>query len=475
MNTSYSDLSSTALFAQDALLPDGWAANVLLEWNALGDLTAVTPAVTPPAGVAQAPGPVMAGLPNLHSHAFQRAFAGLTEFRSTQADSFWSWRELMYRFAARITPEQLEDIATYLYIEMLQAGYTSVCEFHYLHHEQDGHPYADDAELALRLVRAAARAGIGLTLLPVLYQTSGFGSQPGGPGQRRFIRSTENMLRLIERLRSHSRVNNDSVSGMASFRVGLAPHSLRAVTPQSLAESVAGLHAMDPSAPVHIHIAEQIQEVRDCLAWSGQRPVQWLLEHAQVDARWCLVHATHVSPQERVALAACGAVTGLCPTTEANLGDGVFPLDDYSQESGRWGIGSDSHVCVNAAEELMLLEYGQRLVLGRRNVLANGRQPQVATAMMLAAIEGGGQASALPAGLQAGHCANLVALDANHASLYGLDAQSMLAAHLFASHRTSAVHSVWVAGRKHVHQGEHAGRARALQGFVRARAALLQA
>lgn len=463
-----------SLYARDALLPGGWAKNVLLQWDRSGRLTSVSQGVNKPLNVNEAQGPVMPGLPNLHSHAFQRAFAGLTEFRSAQDDSFWSWRELMYRFAGRITPDQLEDIATYLYIEMLQAGYTSVCEFHYLHHDEDGHPYADDAELALRLVRAAARAGIGLTLLPVLYQASGFGGQPSGAGQRRFIRSTENILRLIERLHADSVGAGLADSSRAQFRVGLAPHSLRAVTPESLAESVAGLHAMDPVAPVHIHIAEQVQEVQDCLAWSGQRPVQWLLEHAQVDARWCLVHATHVSAHERMALAASGAVAGLCPTTEANLGDGVFPLAAYSQEFGRWGIGSDSHACVNAAEELLLLEYGQRLVLGRRNVLATEWHPQVATAMMLAAIDGGGQASANPAGIVVGRSADLVMLDACHPALSGLDAPRMLAAHVFASHRSNAVHRVWVAGCEHVHQGEHPDRARAVKQFVLARAALLQ-
>ncbi len=474
MTTSFVRSESRALFASDALLPEGWAKNVLLEWDCSGLLTSVTPGVKKPSGVSEAQGPVMPGMPNLHSHAFQRAFAGLTEFRSTQEDSFWSWRELMYRFAGRITPEQLEDIATYLYIEMLQAGYTSVCEFHYLHHDEDGHPYADDAELALRLVRAAARAGISLTLLPVLYQTSGFGGHPAGGGQRRFIRSTENILRLIERLRTEGAGAAPAESSHAHFRVGLAPHSLRAVTPDSLAESVAGLHAMDSVAPVHIHIAEQVQEVQDCLAWSGQRPVQWLLGHAQVDARWCLVHATHISSHERIALATSGAVAGLCPTTEANLGDGVFPLAAFSHESGRWGIGSDSHACVNAAEELMLLEYGQRLVLGRRNVLATEQHPQVATAMMLAAIAGGGQASAHHTGLEAGRSADLVMLDENHPALCGLDAPRMLAAHVFASHRSSAVHRVWVAGCEHVRQGEHPGRARAFKKFVLARAALLE-
>ncbi len=470
-----STVSTQALFARDVLLPTGWAKNVLLEWNTAGILTTIRPGTSKPENISQAAGPVIAGMPNLHSHAFQRAFAGLTEFRSTQEDSFWSWRELMYRFAGRITPDQLEDIASFLYIEMLQAGYTSVCEFHYLHHDQAGRPYADDAELCLRLIRAAARAGIGLTLLPVLYQTSGFGGQPPGLGQRRFIRSTENILRLIERLKLQAAQQNASGHALnARLKVGLAPHSLRAVTPQSLTESVAGLHAMDPLAPVHIHIAEQRQEVQDCLAWSGQRPVQWLLDHAEVDARWCLVHATHLSAPEIVGLATSQAVVGLCPTTEANLGDGVFPLAAYQQACGRWGIGSDSHICVNAAEELMLLEYGQRLTLGRRNVLATQNQPQVATALVLQAVAAGGQASGQAAGLLEGNSADMVVFNENHPALVGLDAPSMLAAHLFASHRSSAISSVWVAGVEHVQRGIHKDYARALERFVRARRALLQ-
>ena len=268
----------------------------------------------------------------------------------------------MYRFAARLEPEQLEAIALGLYVEMLEAGYTAVCEFHYLHHDTDGRPYADDATLALALLRAAQRAGIGLTLLPVLYQTSGFGGLPPRAGQRRFIRSTDSMLALLERLKP--------LCEAQGARLGMAPHSLRAVPPDSLREALAGLTAIDAAAPVHIHIAEQTAEVDDCLAWSGQRPVAWLLDHAPVDARWCLVHATHIDADESRRAAASGAVAGLCPTTEANLGDGLFDLPAWRAAGGAWGIGSDSHVCVNAAEELMLLEYGQRLATRTRNVAA---------------------------------------------------------------------------------------------------------
>ncbi len=453
------------LFAPHALLPDGWACDVLLQWDAHGVLTRVQPGATA-CDAPQAAGPVLPGMPNLHSHAFQRAFAGLAEYRGAAQDSFWSWRNLMYRFAGRITPEQVQAIATWLYVEMLEAGYTSVCEFHYLHHDEDGQPYADDAAMAHALLAAAQAAGIGMTLLPVLYQTSGFGGQAPRADQRRFIRSTDNMLSLLQRL---------APAAQASGAVlGLAPHSLRAVPPDSLRTAVEALHAAQPRAPVHIHIAEQEQEVRDCLAWSGQRPVQWLLGHAPVDARWCLVHATHMTSGECREAAATGAVAGLCPTTEANLGDGVFDAVQWQASAGAWGIGSDSHVCVNAAEELMLLEYTQRLARRGRNLLATAAQPEVATAQWLAAVHGGARACGRPvAGLAVGERADFLALDAGHVALYGLSPRQMLSAHVFASHRTSAIAGVWVGGQPRVANGRHALHHHAAHAFTAARAALL--
>ena len=454
------------LFAADALLPTGWARNVHIAWDGAGRITAVTPNAQRPEGAAIAPGPVIPGMPNLHSHAFQRAFAGLTEYRGESQDSFWSWRKLMYRFAERITPASLEAIATWLYVEMLEAGYTSVCEFHYVHHDQDGTPYADDAMLSLALLRAAQRAGIGITLLPVLYQTSGFGARPPRADQARFIRSTDNMLSLLEQLAPIAR----SQGGV----LGLAPHSLRAVPPDSLAAAVQGLTALNPTAPIHIHIAEQTQEVEDCIAWSGQRPVQWLLDHAPVDARWCLVHATHMTPGEYAAAAATGAIAGICPTTEANLGDGIFDMPLWLQHGGRWGVGSDSHACVNAAEELLMLEYGQRLSRRQRNVLASATQPEVATAMTLQAVSGGAQASGRAiGGLAVGQQADMVVLDTQHVALHGLPVHSMLSAHVFGSHRTSAIASLWVAGVQRVASGRHTLHDAAAQAFVAARSATI--
>ncbi len=455
-----------SLFAADALLPTGWAKDVALAWDATGRLVQVDVDASPAAGAPTATGPVIPGMPNLHSHAFQRAIAGLTEYRGETQDSFWSWRTLMYRFASRLDPQQLEAIALGLYVEMLEAGYTAVCEFHYVHHDADGRPYADDATLALALMRAAQRAGIGLTLLPVLYQTSGFGGLPPNDGQRRFIRSTDAMLRLLERLKP--------LCEHQGARLGLAPHSLRAVPPEGLREALAGLRAIDATAPVHIHIAEQTKEVDDCIAWSGQRPVAWLLDHAPVDARWCLVHATHMDADEYRRAAASGAVAGLCPTTEANLGDGIFDWPAWHAAGGTWGVGSDSHICVNAAEELLMLEYSQRLGTRQRNVAAGAGQPQVATAMTLAAVHGGAQASGRAiAGLAVGQQADFVVLDASHAALAGLRAPDMLSSHVFASHRTSAIDAVWVAGQPRAQAGRHLLHDSATAGLVAARRQLL--
>lgn len=455
-----------ALFSADALLPAGWARNVLLRWSGDGTLVEVLPDQRAPAGVDVAAGPLLPGMPNLHSHAFQRGIAGLTEFRARDQDSFWSWRALMYRFALQLDPAQLEAIAFGLYVEMLEAGYTSVCEFHYVHHDRDGRAYADDAELALAVMRAARRAGIGLTLLPVLYQTSGFGGKPPSEDQRRFIRTTDSMLALLERLKPQCEAQG--------ARLGLAPHSLRAVPPDPLRDALAGLDAIDATAPIHIHIAEQTQEVDDCVAWSGQRPVAWLLDHARIDARWCLVHATHMDADEYRLGAASRAVAGLCPTTEANLGDGIFDWSRWQAAGGAWGVGSDSHIGVNAAEELMMLEYGQRLSTRRRNVIATPRQPQVATAMTLAAVQGGAQAASRPvAGFAVGQRADAVVLDASHPAIAGLSGSDALSAHVFASHRTNAIHSVYVGGQVRVHATAHAERHAAREGFRQARRQLL--
>ena len=455
-------MSADRLFADHALLPEGWARDVLLAWDRAGALTSVAANAVAPPDVPRTAGPLIPGMPNLHSHAFQRAFAGLTEYRGAgSGDSFWTWRDLMYRVALAVLPDQLEAIATQLYIEMLRAGYTSVCEFHYLHHDPQGRPYADPAEMAMRLLAAARCAGIGITLLPVLYRDAGFGGQAPRADQRRFIIDADALLGIAQRVRAQGAT------------AGIAPHSLRAVGPQALREVVTGLHAIDASAPVHIHIAEQQREVDDCLAWCGQRPVAWLLANAPVDARWCLVHATHLDDAERRALAVSGAVAGLCPSTEANLGDGVFDAAAYLARGGAWGIGSDSHASVDAAEELRLLEYSQRLAQRRRNVLASDTQRQVADRLWLGAVGGGARASGRAIhGLAVGQQADLVVLDGSRA-LAGLAPSQALAGHVFATQGRSTVRDVWVAGVRRVREGEHALARAACERFVVARSHLL--
>ncbi|KGI77671.1 formimidoylglutamate deiminase [Oleiagrimonas soli] len=381
---------------------------------------------------------VLPGMPNLHSHAFQRAMAGLAERRGPGDDSFWTWREAMYAFASRIGPDALKAIAAQLYVEMLKAGYTHVCEFHYLHQQPDGRPYADAAAMSRALIAAADEAGIGMTLLPVLYLSGGFDGRPLSERQRRFGLRVDAYLQLIETLRREEN---------PMLRVGAALHSLRAVPEAALREVLAA----EPlkQGPIHIHIAEQIGEVQDCLAVRNARPVQWLLDHAAVDARWCLVHATHLDRSEIARLAASGAVAGLCPTTEANLGDGLFPLAEYLDAGGRLGIGSDSHISVSPKEDLRWLEYGQRLRDRHRNIAARRRGASVGETLWQAATAGGAQAADMPLGACAeGRRADLLVLDDDAPQLAARDAASMLDSFLFAGNaplvRDVMVGGVWV-------------------------------
>lgn len=431
-----------AFHAERALLPSGWARNVRFEVGASGLLEQVLPDAGSE-GAERLHGPVLPGMPNLHSHAFQRAMAGLAEVAGNPNDSFWTWRELMYRLVGRLSPEQMEVIARQLYVEMLKAGYTAVAEFHYVHHDPAGRPYADPAELALCISRAARDSGIGLTLLPVLYSHAGFGGLPPNEGQRRFIHSTDSYLALQQRLRE---------ALPADQGLGLCFHSLRAVTPDQLATVLA---AEDGARPIHIHIAEQQKEVDDCLAWSGRRPLQWLYEHAPVDTRWCLVHATHAEADEVQAMARSGAVAGLCLTTEANLGDGIFPAVDFLSQGGRLGIGSDSHVSVSVVEELRWLEYGQRLRDQRRNRLYRPEQPQVGRTLFDAALAGGAQALGQPVGaLAVGSRADWIVLDGTDPYLATAEGDALLNRWLFAG-GDRQVRDVMVGGRWVVRNSHH--------------------
>jgi formimidoylglutamate deiminase len=461
-------MAAHLLFAGSALLPDGWAADVLFEIGDDGNILAALPnaAEHPAAGSAsRAAGPVLPGMPNLHSHAFQRAMAGLTEQAGQGGDSFWTWRQVMYGFVARLTPDQVRAIAAQLYVEMLKAGYTAVGEFHYLHHDPEGRAYADFAEMSEQIIDAAAAAGIGLTHLPVLYACGGFGGAPAGAGQRRFLHDVNGFLRLINRLLQRHRRN-------PQLRIGMAPHSLRAVTPETLKEAMAGLDGMDPDAPVHIHVAEQVKEVEECRAWSHQRPVEWLLNHVSIGARWCPVHATHMTEGETGRLARTGAAVGLCPTTEGNLGDGFFQGVEFLRNGGRFGIGSDSHVSVSPFEELRWLEYGQRLLHRRRNVLA-GSGSSVGAALYSAALVGGAQALGRPIGqLAPGYRADLVVIDAERPTLVGKAGDVLLDALVFAGNE-NPVRDVMVGGRWVVRDGHHAAEDAILARYRKALSELL--
>ena len=432
------------LWFETALLPDGWARDVRVTM-ADGRIASVETGVARNADEA-ARGAAVPGLPNLHSHAFQRGMAGLAETRGPAGDSFWTWREIMYRFVGRMGPDDVEAIAALAYVEMLEAGFTRVGEFHYLHHDPDGRPYADPAEMATRIAAAADATGIGLTLLPVFYAHAGFGGLDPNPGQRRFIHGLEGFARLLELSRA-------AISGLGDAVLGMAPHSLRAVTPEELTVLV----ALAGAGPIHIHIAEQVKEVDDCLAWSGQRPVDWLVSRFEVDARWCLVHATHMTPGEIGRLALGGAVAGLCPITEANLGDGLFQAEAFLEQAGRFGVGSDSNVLIDAAEELRLLEYGQRLTRRGRNLLAGAPGRSTGGDLFRGALAGGGQALGVETGLAVGAPADIVSLDLTHPSLADRGGDALLDSWIFAAR--GAVDGVWRWGRQVVSGGRHHARA----------------
>lgn len=399
----------------------------------------------------------LAGVPNLHSHAFQRAMAGLAERQTNPEDSFWTWRELMYRFAGRITPDAMRAVATQLYVEMLEAGYTSVCEFHYLHHQPDGRPYDDPAEMSKALIAAAADTGIRLTLLPVLYMSGGFDGRPLSERQRRFGHSVDGYLALLQSLRA---LEHDTLA------VGIALHSLRAVPAAALREVLAAV-GTDP-LPIHIHVAEQIGEVQDCLALRGARPVQWLLDNAGVDPRWTLVHATHLDAAEVQGIVRSRATVAICPTTEANLGDGLFPLGEFLKAGGHWGIGSDSHVSVSPVEELRWLEYGQRLATRHRNIAVSPQQPSTGELLYGQALAGGLRAC----GQGARAADDFVLLDADAPALAGATRDTLLDRFVFAGN-CSLVQETHVAGRRLVSAGRHRDQDAAARGYRSAMQALL--
>lgn len=442
MNTqeNYPDVR---LHFYEALLPDGWARDVEVLIRG-AEILSVNRDAPVSAGVeCYALG--IPAMPNLHSHAFQRGFAGLAEYRNSVQDSFWTWRDIMYRFVERLTPEDIGAIAAQAYVEMLEAGYCRVGEFHYLHNLPDGMRYDNPAEIAEQLVAAALRSGIGLTLLPAFYAYGGFGCVPPGVAQRRFVSDLDSYARLFEDCER-------AVCRIPGGNIGVAPHSLRAVSaPQLIA-----LSAMAGPRPLHIHIAEQQKEVADCTDFYGASPVQWLMDNAPVDEHWCLVHATHASADELRMVAACNAVIGLCPLTEANLGDGIFPAGHYLNSGGTFGIGTDSNIRITVSGELEMLEYGQRLQQQARNVLAVS-DGSCARRVYEASLSGGMQVMDSKAGIAAGMPANIVTLDGGHPALVARHGDAVLDGFVFSAGQ-NAIQDVWCLGRKVVCCGRHIAR-----------------
>jgi formimidoylglutamate deiminase len=440
-------MTDPLFWAPHAWVQGRWQPGVCLEVDAQGHWSQITAGIaTPPQGASVLAGPVLPGMVNAHSHAFQRAFAGLAERRTSETDDFWSWRDRMYGVALRVTPDQMQAIAAQLYVEMLQGGYTQVCEFHYLQHQQDGTPYDDPATMAWALADAAQQAGLGFTLLPVLYERAGFTQAALRPDQRRFA-STPVLVAALQR---------DMVNASRPLaNAGVAIHSLRAASPESIRALLAEVGNAD--MPIHIHVAEQMQEVNDCLAHTGQRPLQWLVQENLLDTRWQLVHATHANGAEISGISKQGAGIVICPSTEGNLGDGLTDVPGWLQAGVPMAIGSDSHVCRQWPEELRWLEYGQRLNLQRRNVAGSPAHYAGSTAERLfaAALSAGGPAAGQKTwGLRAGARADALVLDTQSPGLIGVPASHTLDTLLFASDRP-AFKDVYVAGRQVIADGRH--------------------
>ena len=433
---------------KSALLSSGWTQNVAIDLDDQGIIAAISENHTQNGEWID--GYAMPGINNVHSHAFQRAMAGLAEYSTSRDDSFWTWRDIMYRFADKITAEDLEVIASQLYLEMLKVGYISVAEFHYLHWQGD-----DNLAMSQAILSSAKNVGIALCHLPVLYMASGFGGQPLSEGQKRFFHDVDGYLELHEKLSSQ-------LSRAKDQHLGVAFHSLRAVPENALKKILAA----NLSGPKHIHIAEQLQEVNESVAWSGKRPVEWLYEHVEVDENWCLVHATHLAEHEISMIARSGAVVGLCPTTEANLGDGLFPLATYLQHGGALAIGSDSHISVSVSEELRLLEYGQRLKYCGRNIAASDIEIHTGTRLYNDCLRGGARASGFDNGaIEIGKRADLVVLDENSPLLVGTPGRSIIDRFIFSGNQNAVKH-VMVAGEMLIKDYKHINEQQIMSDFA---------
>jgi formimidoylglutamate deiminase len=450
-------------YAENILLSDGWADKKTITIEK-GIITAISSGKEDDA--CSLSGAVIPGMVNCHSHAFQRAFAGFSEQGSEGQDSFWTWRKIMYKFLAQLSHEDAQIIAQQLYIEMLKMGYTRVAEFHYLHHDIDGNTYANDsvdnelATMAHAIFKAAKTSGIGLTMLPVLYQYAGFGQQEPNQGQKRFINSTEQFNQLVSDC-------FDLSKQYPNTNVGIAPHSLRAVDKSAITQAVEHVRSLDNKAPIHIHIAEQQQEVDDCLQYYSQRPVQWLLDNIELDEHWCLIHATHINEQEQQGIVASKAIAGICPTTEANLGDGIFPTTEFLALDGTFAIGSDSHISVNPIEELRWLEYAQRLTKQQRAILASPETASVGQNLWHKAAAGGAQSTNSNTGsLAVGKQADLLVLDEKQTALFANNNQHLLDSVIFASQKNT-IKDVMVNGHWVIQNSVHAQEQSSANNFAR--------
>lgn len=450
------------IYAKQALLDQTWVQNLRITVTE-GAISKLDANATPGADDICVD-TVLPSLSNLHSHAFQRAMAGMTEFRAAGQESFWTWRDLMYKFLDHLTPDQVQAIAALAHMEMLEAGYAAVGEFHYVHHAPGGQTYDRLSELSDRIFAAAADTGIGLTHLPVLYTYGGVNQEPLAGGQLRFSNDVDRFLALMEACETNIADLPEDTA------LGIAPHSLRATSPADLAR----LLKARPTGPVHIHISEQLKEVADVEARLGLRPVAWLLHNAPVDERWCLIHATHMSDAETIAMAQSGAVAGLCPITESNLGDGIFNGRTFLENGGAFGVGSDSNVRISLTEELRTLEYSQRLRDLQRNVLVDGAGSTGHT-LYTAAAKGGAQALGRKAGsIAVGNLADLVAIDSTAPALCALTQSQLLDGLCFAA-GDSVVTDTWAAGRHMVKDGQHIARDRIVVNYKAAMTTLLSA
>jgi formimidoylglutamate deiminase len=445
------------LYAETLLVGNQWQQNKTLIIDDLGIISAIEDGKAEQAQVIT--GAVIPGMVNCHSHAFQRAFAGFSEYRANQADSFWSWRDIMYRFVAQMTPKDVHKVAQYLYLEMLQAGYTSVAEFHYLHHQTSGQQYNDSAEMSHQVINAALNTGIAITHLPVLYTYAGFGHKSPSQAQARFIHQTDDYCQLLEKLNQH-------YQNTKNFALGIAPHSLRAVSHEQLNQIVPFIRQIEPKAPIHIHIAEQTQEVEDCLSFYQQRPVEWLINNYSLDPHWCLIHATHLTSTEVSELAQSAGVAGICPTTEANLGDGIFPTAEFLQQGGAIALGSDSHIAVNLADEIRSLEYAQRLTKHQRAVLVSDDCTSVGQNIYAHAAKHGASVINQNVGeIAIGKRADLLVLDTQHPTLYGKKGSTILDAAIFACDRLP-IKDVMVAGKWQIKDKQHQSAEKITQDYL---------